>query len=263
MISVYDFVGRVERIAARNLRYKIGGVGKNGVCDCTGLIMGAMYELGHKTYDMHSTNYFARYQTMEMKRAGEAKPFIGQILYKARDDTDDMNARYLPGGRYYTGDLLDYYHVAVITSIKPLRIVECTEYGDVTGIVVSNTVKGWHYGGKLRGVDYNVQEDASADEGGKNMEYSAIVSLKNENSTLNVRNAPGGDVIGELRHGDIIRVMAEGEKWSYVSYDGGSGYVSTSYITAYDPPETIKTTTMIKDDGTVFELVGEWRIAED
>ena len=86
MISVSAFVRRVEQIAARDLTYRTGGVGKDGTCDCIGLIMGAMYELGHKRYDLHSTNYFARYQVLEMKKIKEL--FVGQLLFRARTNQE-------------------------------------------------------------------------------------------------------------------------------------------------------------------------------
>ncbi|MBR4057842.1 MAG: hypothetical protein IKK00_06875, partial [Oscillospiraceae bacterium] len=91
MIGVTGFVERVEQIAARKLTYRTGGVGADGTCDCIGLVMGAMYELGHKKYDLHSTNYFARYQTMELREVKkESELFVGQLLFSARESTDKL-----------------------------------------------------------------------------------------------------------------------------------------------------------------------------
>lgn len=53
-----EFVKRVLEISATNPTYRTGGDGRDGTCDCIGLVMGA---LGGK-FDMHSTNYFARYK---------------------------------------------------------------------------------------------------------------------------------------------------------------------------------------------------------
>lgn len=258
MISVSRFVLRVEQIAARDLTYKIGGVGKNGVCDCIGLIMGAMYELGHKKYDMHSTNYFARFQTMEMKRARASELFVGQVLYKARDDQDKLNARYLPGGRYYTGDLLDHYHASVVTSVNPLRIIECTEYGDVTGIVVNNSFKGWDYGGKLRDVSYEFEKDepTKETEGNAMALYQAKVITQEDPLTL--RNAPDGDRIGKIPRGAIVDVLAEDGEWAYVRHDGVSGYAARKYLEKMETDYSELTVRTILTDsaGNTWEPVG-------
>ena len=267
MIGVSKFIGQVRTIASRSISYKTGGIGKDGTCDCIGLIMGAMYELGHKKYDMHSTNYFARYQTMEMvtlKSSTEIYP--GMILYKARDDQDRINGRYLPGGRYYTGDVLDYYHVGVVTRAKPLEIIECTEYGNVTGIVTSANIKGWEYGGKLRGVDYAAtSEEEREDE--TMVLYKAMVNTREDPLTL--RNAPiNGKKIGELPRGIVVEVMSTGD-WPRVRYGDMMGYASASYLERIEETEAeaealeVAHTTLIKDDGTVITLEGVWRVAED
>ena len=260
MIGVSGFVARVEQIAARDLTYKIGGVGKNGVCDCIGLIMGAMYEGGQKKYDLHSTNYFARYQTLELKKVNEKGLFFGQLLYRARTNQDKLNARYLPGGRYYTGDLLDYYHVGVVTSVHPLRIIECTEYGDMTGIVINDRFKGWHYGGKLRGVLYD-----NTDMGGIYKEeeetimplYKATVITQEDPLTL--RATPEGRKIGEIPKGAMVEVLTEGE-WPRVRYGDALGYVSGKYLERVQKEYSELTIRTILTDsvGNTWEPVGAY-----
>lgn len=258
MISASKFAARVEQIADRDLTYKIGGVGKNGVCDCIGLIMGAMYELGHKKYDLHSTNYFARYQTLEMKRVDQKRAYVGQILYKAREDTDDMNARYLPGGRYYTGDLLDYYHVGVVTRINPLRVIECTEYSEVSGIVVSASLKGWEYEGKLRDVSYAFEKDEPTEETEENVMALYQAKVITQEDPLTLRNAPDGDRIGKIPRGTIVDVLAEDGEWAYVRHDGVSGYAASKYLEKMETDYSELTVRTILTDsaGNTWEPVG-------
>lgn len=57
-MTTAKFLERVKAIADANPTYRTGGDGSDGTCDCIGLIMGAI----GKKYDMHSTNYFARFQ---------------------------------------------------------------------------------------------------------------------------------------------------------------------------------------------------------
>lgn len=274
MIGVSGFAKRIETIAARNLTYRTGGMGKDGTCDCIGLIMGAMYELGHKAYDMHSTNYFARYQTLELKKVDKKGLFIGQLLYRARTNQDRLNDRYLPGGRYYTGDLLDYYHVAVVTSVKPMRIIECTEYGDVTGIVIHDVFKNWDYGGRLRGVLYDEEDTGGVYE---ETEEEAVVlyraRIATQTDPLTLRATASGRKIGEIPKGETVEVLAGGE-WSRVRWGEALGYVSSEYLEVIEEEAQAQaentwigietfTTLVSEDDGSMIVLGGKWRVAED
>jgi uncharacterized protein YgiM (DUF1202 family) len=286
MIGVSAFIAKIREIAARNLTYRTGGIGKDGTCDCIGLIMGAMYELGNKRYDMHSTNYFARYQMMELRKVTEKDLHPGMILFRSRESTGKLNERYKPGGRYYTGDMLDYYHVAVVTGVKPLEIVECTEHGNVSGIVVSRSFKNWQDGGKLRGVLY---EDYVEHEEEKTM-YKAIVNT--EKDPLRVREWPEtGTILGSVPKGKTVDVLAEaGDGWPKIRYNELMGYVSEMYLepvtvqavnssnnsTGSEKEETVLIrddavtirvekveTVLIREDGVTIRIEGVWRIAED
>lgn len=262
IIGVSGFIERLKRIAERELRYKTGGTGKDGTCDCIGLIMGAMYESGHKKYDLHSTNYFARYQTMEMVTLkSSTEIYAGMILYKARDDQDKLNGRYLPGGRYYTGDVLDYYHVGVVTRAKPLEIIECTEYGSVTGIVRSDTIRGWEYGGKLRGILYD-QEDLGGvyEETGEEIVVLYRARVTTQEDPLTLRATANGRKIGEISKGAEVEVLTEGE-WARVRYGEMLGYVSAQYLEMIEEAEPeLPKITIIDSEGNHFEPVGDWRV---
>lgn len=277
MVGVSAFVSKVKNIASRNLTYKTGGTGKNGVCDCIGLIMGAMYELGHKKYDLHSTNYFARYQMQDLTRVSSEKElFVGQLLFRSRSNTAKLNARYQPGGSHYTGDLLDYYHVAVVTRTKPLEIIECTEYGSVTGIVVNTRLKDWQYGGRLKGVlydGYDEEDDPAIDVVvPATVLYKAVVTT--EKDPLSVREWPQtGPIIGRVPKGRIVDVLSNaGDGWPEIRYNELVGVASEKYLTRTElpaePQETIETTdeaqaasvTIVDSAGNRFRPVGDFKV---
>lgn len=277
MVGVSAFVSKVKNIAARNLTYKTGGTGKNGVCDCIGLIMGAMYELGHKKYDLHSTNYFARYQMQDLTRVSSEKElFVGQLLFRSRSNTAKLHARYQPGGSHYTGDLLDYYHVAVVTRTKPLEIIECTEYGSVTGIVVNTKFKNWQYGGRLKGVLYDGydEEDDPVIQivVPQTIKYQAMVNTGS--GDLNVREWPEtGPVVGRVPKGRIVDIISDiGDGWPKIRYNEIVGVVSEKYLTSIGLPaeaeETLETTdeaksaavTIIDSAGNRFNPVGDFKV---
>ena len=257
MIGVTAFVTKVREIAKRPLIYRTGGVGKDSACDCIGLVMGAMYELGHKAYDLHSTNYFARYQTMELKKASEKELFVGQLLYRARESTAKLNDRYKDGGRYYTGDMLDYYHVAVVTRVNPLEITECTEYGDVTGIVISTKFKNWQYSGKLRGVLYEGFVESEPME-----EAIGSVVVATESGGLNIRETAGGAVIGNAPKGAVLELLSDSGNWWRVRYNEVVGYASKAFLQPHSGGIDVSATGAIIIDsvGNRFEPVGSWSV---
>ena len=278
MIGVSAFVAKVRAIADRNPTYRTGGVGKDGTCDCIGLVMGAMYELGHKKYDLHSSNYFARYQMQTLKKVYEKDLAVGQILYRSRKDGGQLNARYQAGGRYYNGDKLDYYHAGVVTRVNPLEIIECTESGYISGIVISSDAKKWQYAGELKGVLYEDYEQEERTETA--VSYKAIVTTQKD--PLRVREWPEtGTILGKVPKGRTVDVLAEaGDGWPKIRYNELIGYVSEQYLTPIgaaqtEPEETPEETdevqippediaevtirTIITDSaGNTFEPVGQF-----
>ena len=72
--------------------------------------------------------------------------------------------------------------------------------------------------------------------------YKMQVALSDATETLNVRNAPSkkGERIARLNHDTIVMVQAEAGKWKFVTYDGGSGYVSANYLIPYEETEIVR-----------------------
>lgn len=231
MITVSEFLSKVKEISERGLTYRTGGSGSDGTCDCIGLIMGAMTELGHKKYDMHSSNYFARYQMDSLIQVEFGDIAAGYIVYKARANTQQLNERYQPGGRYYTGDMLDYYHVGVVESTDPLVIVHCTENGDVNGITRDFRLGSWSHAGRLKDVSYDAAGEAVPVEA-----HEAIVTASS-GKTVNLRSRPsmGGLLYMRVPIGAKVTVYEAakndaGESWSRVEAGGTMGYMMSQYL---------------------------------
>ena len=82
---------------------------------------------------------------------------LGELVYKARRPSDsgyDLHGRYLQGGRYWTGDTLDYYHVGIVTGVSPLEITHCTSTNGVDGITTDRRLgqMGLRWAPKRRGL---------------------------------------------------------------------------------------------------------------
>lgn len=227
-----QFAREVEALALTITGYQNGKSGQSGLCDCIGLIIGAMSRLGHGSYPMHSTNYFARYEMDELRvlKSGESLK-AGQLLYKANDDQSDLNERYKPGGRYYReNDLLNYYHVGVITSLNPLEITHCTQSGSISGIKRDGSIKGWTHIGELSGVDHGYASTVSQKE--ETMK-TAYVSVPKGTSTVNLRKRPdlGAPLIKRLNNGSALDVLDRADGWvKVVDPTGEVGYVMEQFL---------------------------------
>lgn len=230
-MNQYDFVSAVNAIAARNPTYRTGGIGKDGTCDCIGATMGAMYALGKPKYPLHSSNYFARYQTVDLQKIkNENDCYVGMQVYKSRPDTGQLNARYAAGGTHHAGDSLDYYHAGVVISVSPFVILHCTSGGGLSGFRRDTNLKGgWDFGGKVKGVDY------SEDQKGGLVILAAIYDAQvvTTGGHLNFRSAPrtGGTDIGDIPNGTLLQVLEEtNADWSKVFWGGREGYVQSGYL---------------------------------
>lgn len=241
MINASKFVSSVAEIAKTNPTYRTGGRGADGTCDCVGLIMGAMYSQGHGKYPMHSSNYFARYETGNMQRledSGQLSP--GMAVYKARADNGQLNDRYKVRGRYYTGDLLDYYHVGIVTKTNPLEITHCTQSGSVNGIARDLSAEGWTHCGQIKGVDLMEDENGGATMVG----HFAMVTSANR-QPVKLRSSPNAksekNVIARLAVDTVVEVVEEGTsdgiEWSTVVLDDKRGYMMSKFLKAEQPEQ--------------------------
>lgn len=235
MPTAKEFAREVDELALTITGYQNGKSGQNGLCDCIGLIMGAMTRLGRGSYPMHSTNYFARYQMDSLRILSPAEKLaVGQLVYKADDNQSDLNDRYKAGGRYYTdGDLLNYYHVGVVTGTAPLEITHCTSSGNISGIKRDSTTKGWTHVGEMRGVGYALNNTEHKEE--TPMQKATVAASNGE--PVRMRKAPGTDAVtlAKLQVGTVVEVPEKAGEWAtVVAPDGKRGYMMTKFLTFDD-----------------------------
>lgn len=225
-----DFIENVNRIANELPTYRTGGTGADGTCDCIGLIMGAMYALGHKKYDLHSTNYFARYEMDGMYPLTDWQELkIGDLVYKYRPDNGELNERYKPGGTHDTGDPMDYYHVGAVTSINPLEITHCTQTKNINGIARDTSIKGWDLYGQMADLEY---EDQPENEQPATVALAIVYS--DNGDPVRMRKTPtttgSYNTITKVPKGAQVDVLETDGVWSTVRWDGQRGYMMSRYL---------------------------------
>lgn len=235
--------------------------------DCIGLVRAVIQRSpgGDPGYRCEGTNWLWD----SIKNSGKYRHLVAR-----QEGLTGVQAGMLPFKRYGT-DQED--HVGIATGEGTV-----IHSSSVKGCVVETPLtaaEGWDLLGTHR---YIETAEIAVEEDNTMMSYNARVVLKNPDDPdnyLNVRNEPStkGRVIGKLGHGAPVTVHAAPSKgWLYVSFDGsGLGYVSADFIEEVETPEEpeieeapvddnmMRFTSLIRNDGTVIALEGNWRVAED
>lgn len=231
-MTAKELLEQVLKLESEQPVYRTGGTGEDGTCDCIGAVMGAMYRLGRADYPLHSSNYFARYQTEELCAIADPSALIpGQVVYKAKDDPSGLHERYLPGGTHCTGDTRDYYHAGMVVSASPLIIVHCTSSGGVSGFTRDDRIGQWRFAGRVKGVSYEEQEETA---------QTAVVTVTS-GTTANLRIRP--DVksrrVAKVSAGTVVTVLEQADGWAKITTPQGErGYMMTQFLKPAD--ETIE-----------------------
>lgn len=142
-MTINAFLDKIDEIDAEKPRYRLGGTGKDGTCDCIGLIVGAMRRADGKWSGIVGSNWTARYGMQSLSPTKEDNLQPGMLVFKGRKSTAKLPGRYKKGGYCYNGDLTDYYHVGVVRSVAPLTIVHCTS----PTVKHTSNLRGWSYAG--------------------------------------------------------------------------------------------------------------------
>lgn len=221
-----QFLEGVQKNIDRIRAYKLGMDGRGGECDCIGLIIGAIRLMGGKWTGTHGSNYAAR---NEMAAFGEIISVnmlaVGDIVYKAKRPGQSGYA--LPGAYDSHPDKNDYYHVGVVTKVKPLEITHCTSVSG--GIKRDKSLGQWQYVGQLK----KIQEGEVM---GEERTYKVI------GGSLLMRSGPDRSypVILIMPDGSAVKAaeITGNSEWRYCKYGGKTGYCMKKYLMeAYEPED--------------------------
>ena len=216
MVGVKDFLARVVEIHDEGPGYQLGHSGSDGLCDCIGLIIGAIRRAGGQWHGTHGSNYAARNEVEQLQRITHSGTLIpGELVFKAREPGD---AGYALPARYKK-DTRDYYHVGVVVSATPLRIYHMTTPKPKIDKQLGKWA--WH------GWPTKISREGEIPMGET---YQATVV----GGGLNMRTEPRRDsqLIRQIPDGatvEVISVSADGT-WGSVEYRGTRGYVMMEFL---------------------------------
>lgn len=171
----------------------------------------------------------------------------------------------------FKADGENVHHVGLVTGEGTIIHSSSTQGG--RGVVETplTRAEGWTHLAAHRHIETATGGEKPQEE--RMESYKAIVTLKDPDSSLNVRNEPGkgGDIINKLFNGQHVTVQATFENgWVFVTYgdSGNSGYVSGEYLVRDDTPEEepenilrVSGVPVIVDgQGNEFFPVSGWRV---
>ena len=227
MIPLESFLACIQENAARAHAYESGHDGSDGKCDCIGLIIGALALAGFRWPGTHGSNWAARNAMTTPPGLCPTSPdrggvFLGEIVYKAKEPGESGYS--LPERYRNSGDLRDYYHVGVVTSVEPLIITHCTNVPG--GIKEDRAITNWRWGGKLKYVNNG------KGEGQMEPVYQAKAHAEGNDYPVKMRTQPNAnaDVLAKIPQGEIVDVISDGGKWSFILYGDQTGYMMNKFL---------------------------------
>ena len=222
-IPVGGLIDQFEKMTAENWPYKSPGSNDRNGIDCSGAFVYAYKQYGKSIY--HGSNRIARTEVGELLPISSAQP--GMAAFKHRKPGADYYALpdgYKPGGKYYNGDMNDYYHIGLVG--RDGKILNARNEKD--GFVASPVSQGWSHVAYLNQVEY---ENAESEE--PEMADTAIVRASS-GSTVKMRGKPdtGYNLYWDVPIGSTVTVLARNnpEGWSRVSWNGRAGYMMNNFL---------------------------------
>ena len=216
------FLASVDAIQQEAPTYRLGGKAEDGTCDCIGLIIGALARCGVKWPGIHGSNWAARNAMAWLLPVSDASDLtVGDIVYKARRPGETGYS--LPDRYAADPDRSDYYHVGVVRSVSPLRIIHCTSPG---GVTTDTKLGKWAYRGGLS----LIGEGSDTGEVVTGMETATVTA--ESGSTVNLRKTPGGDLVNRVPVGSVVQVVSyqPGAQWAQVAYQSKTGWMDVAFL---------------------------------
>lgn len=221
------FLAKVMDIYNSNPKRREPGDGSDGTCDCIGLPIGAVRRMGLKWNGIHGSNWAARKEFVELKPCKKAEELErGDVVLKGCDQNTKgwaLPGRYRKGGKYYNGDLTDYYHAGVVESVNPLRIRHMS-----SKMTTDTKIGKWNYHGRLRLLQKLVKDDP---EPVPSAGCLAVV-VAEHGSTVNLRKTPSmkGALIARVPLGTTVEITDPGEDWATIIYLNKKGYMKAEFL---------------------------------
>jgi len=218
--QIHEFLKQIDVLKGKNLRYQKNASGENGECDCIGLIIGALREMGIKWDGIHGSNFAARRRITQ----GEVSPDPDTVVPPVTGTKATVVAE---SGSWVKMRAEPKTSCRLYEEIPVGAEVTIVSPGEEWAKVNYGRFKGWYMMAKFLQVGDAEPAPVQPDE----PKY-AIVTAKRGN-TVKMRQKPSLDcrLYDDIPVGSRVKVEEAGNKWSKVSYGIRKGwYMQTAYL---------------------------------
>lgn len=205
-----------------------GSNDRNGI-DCSGAFVRAYKLQGANIY--HGSNTIFRKHCSSTGKIGSVADLIpGMAVFKRRDDGGEPS-------KYHGDGNGNLYHIGLVCSVKPLRIIHAT-----TPVAKADSKIGnWSYWGSLTDVDYggDVEDAPTPDTNTANpgstdtISETAIVASEN-GLPVKMRDKASASckLYWKIPVGTQVRIIERDDPtgWHKIRHDGRSGYMQSKYL---------------------------------
>ena len=222
------FISKIMEIFNSNPKRREPGDGSDGYCDCIGLIIGAIRRMGLKWTGIHGSNWAARKEVEKLEKINSVNDLsVGDLVLKGCDQNTKgwaLPSRYRKGGKYYNGDLTDYYHAGAVESVNPLRIRHMS-----SKMTIDTKLGKWNYHGKLTIL---VKAAGGVTPTPVPTSGSQAYVVAQSGGTVNMRRTPSlkGALIMRIPLGTIVNIISPGEEWCKITYGSKTGYMMAQFL---------------------------------
>ena len=230
------FLEKALQLFNSNPKRREPGDGSDGYCDCIGYLIGSLRRTGLKWTGIHGSNWAARKESVELHEVKSIADLqIGDMVLKGCPPTTSgyaLPSRYKKGGKYYNGDLTDYYHAGLVYSLNPLQIRHMS-----TKMTIDTKIGKWNYAAKLKPLVMAGAYDEKEDEiSGDTVvipssgTWAKVVAQSG--GTVNMRKTPSlrGSLITRIPLGTTVEVVEPGEEWCKIKYQNKTGYMMAKFL---------------------------------
>lgn len=232
------YLNAIAKIKALKPTYRQPGDGSDGTCDCIGLAIGALRRAGLKWTGIHGSNYAARNQTINLRQITSIQDLEeADFVYKAYEPGHSkykLPDRYKPGKAYYNGDLKDYYHVGVVTSVNPLNITHMTS----PTVKVDTKLGNWGYYGKNKPLmeamkkEFQIELPVITEPVATPNAKAVVTAQKGKYVKMRAKPSKLCTLYDEVPVGATVTIVEPGEEWAKISYGRRKGwYMQAQYLT--------------------------------
>ena len=275
-MTVEKFIHGVEEIYKEQPRYERGHDGSDGLCDCIGMVKGALRRGGVTPKGLKGTNYAARYTIRNFDRIQNVNQLrVGDVVLKGLEPGEsyyDLPDEYKQGGASYNGDLMDYNHIGVVTRVNPIEITHMT-----SPTAKKDTKLGrWKYTGQLPQVEGRVDPDPGPEPEPKPepIDSTAVVWAES-GKTVNMRKGPSTSkaLVERVPIGWTVTILDHEPDWCQIAYTDKRGatwygWMMTRYLQFADPAVSLWTCHipfLPKDraQGLIDQYPGAWMTEDE